>query len=180
VGRNRCPNCGKRVPEYELCCPRCGHSIPIALGGSEAVTAPPFAEGDEWDEEGDDGIDDPELLELAEASVRALPLKELAAIAGTYKYTPAPDFTKFRPHTNGAENAARDEEAAADDDAEGDSDADADADQGTAPAVDAVDDYEVAEEISEPVTIGAECPACGRQAQKGWKTCPWCGTILPA
>ena len=26
----------------------------------------------------------------------------------------------------------------------------------------------------------AECPACGRQAQRGWSNCPWCLTALPA
>jgi len=37
-----------------------------------------------------------------------------------------------------------------------------------------------AEEDEEPAPepVGAECPACGRQAQKGWTQCPWCGTAL--
>ena len=137
-----------------------------------------FHEGDEWTEDGDDVIDDPELLELAEASVRALPLKELAALAGTYKYTPLPDFTKIRAQTAVDEDAPADEHAGADED--GDADEGAFVDQEGADSDEAAAEDQVAEESPEPATIGGECPACGRQAQKGWKTCPWCGSTLPA
>ena len=140
---------------------------------SESEIARTFEEYDERTEDGDDGIDDPELLELAEASVRALPLKELAAIAGTYKYTPGPDFTKIRA------------QPAVDEDAEGDQDSnaagDAVVDQEDAYGdEEAADENPLGEEAPEPETVGGACPACGRQAQKGWKTCPWCGSGLPA
>jgi hypothetical protein len=165
LGRNRCPNCGKRVPEYKLCCPRCGHSIPVALGDSEDRIDPALDDGDEWIEEGDEGIDDPGLLEAAEAAVRALPLKQLAGLAGTYKYTSAPDFTKVRAPTTVDEDSPADEETEAGEDSDRNEDA--------------VDEDLAAEEMAEPVTLGGACPACGRQAQKGWKTCPWCGSALP-
>jgi hypothetical protein len=116
LGRNRCPNCGKRVPEYEPCCPRCGHPVLLAFQGPEDGVDPALDEGDEWGQDGDEGIDDPELLERAEASVRALPLRE----------------------------------------------------------------HVVVEETPEPAPLGGACPVCGRQAQKGWKICPWCRSALPA
>ena len=159
MGRNKCPNCGKRVPEYKLCCPRCGHTILMPLDDPEDTSDSTVDDGDDWSEDGDDGIDDPGLLDAAEAAVRALPLWELAGIAGTYKYTPAPDFARIRNHT------------AVDQGAEGDEDTDRDED--------AADEDFAAEEIPEPATQGGECPACGRQAHKGWKTCPWCGIALP-
>jgi hypothetical protein len=160
LGKNRCPNCGKRVPEFELCCPRCGHSIALAFADPEQGIDPTLDDRDEWSDDGDEGIEDPELLELAEASVRALPLKDLAGLAGTYKYNPVPDFTKARVR------------ATADEDAE----VDQDADGGEVVAAEGA----LMEQMPEPVPIGSECPVCGRQAQKGWKTCPWCGSVLPA
>jgi hypothetical protein len=159
LGKNRCPNCGKRVPEYELCCSRCGHSVPIPLADSAGRIDSTLDDGDEWTEDGFDGIDDPDLLEYAEAAVRALPLAGLSAIAGTYKYTPAPDFTAGRAHATG-DKGTEDDEATDGDEV-------------------AVGGDAVAGEIPEPVPTGGECPVCGRQAQKGWQTCPWCGGALP-
>jgi hypothetical protein len=158
LGRNRCPNCGKRVPEYEPCCPRCGHSIPLAFGDPGDRIDPTLDDDDEWRDDGYEGIDDPELLERAEASVRALPLKDLAGLAGTYKYTPVPDFTKARTRIT----------------------ADEDTDEDTDGHEVAAAEGDVVEETSDPAPLGGECPVCGRQAQKGWKTCPWCGSSLPA
>jgi hypothetical protein len=37
-----------------------------------------------------------------------------------------------------------------------------------------------ADKAVEPRPVGWECPACGGQAQRGWKTCPWCRSPLPA
>jgi hypothetical protein len=37
-----------------------------------------------------------------------------------------------------------------------------------------------ADKAGEPRPVGWECPACGGQAQRGWKTCPWCHRPLPA
>ena len=37
-----------------------------------------------------------------------------------------------------------------------------------------------ADKADEPRPVGWECPACGRQAQRGWKACPWCRRPLPA
>jgi hypothetical protein len=130
VGRKRCPSCGKRVPEEEVCCPRCGHSIPFAStgldtggdlrsgpsgGGGDPVFAPIDAEEDVADE----GIDDPELLDRATEQVRSLPLRVVPV------ETPAKE-----------------------------------------------------PDVSAPT--GWECPTCGRQAQRGWRTCPWCDSPLPA
>jgi hypothetical protein len=36
------------------------------------------------------------------------------------------------------------------------------------------------DKAGEPRQVGWECPACGGQAQRGWKTCPWCRSPLPA
>jgi hypothetical protein len=142
------------VPEYEPCCPRCGHSIPLTFDDRGLGMDSTPDDGDEWSEDGDEGIDDPELLERAEASVRALPLRELAGLAGTYKHTPPPDVATARVCTTVDENTDADEVAAAED--------------------------AVVEEKPEPAPLGGECPVCGRQAQKGWKTCPWCRSALPA
>ena len=42
----------------------------------------------------------------------------------------------------------------------------------------ATDEVPAKDEDEEPEPVGSECPACGRQAQKGWTRCPWCGAAL--
>lgn len=89
MGKRRCPNWGKRAPDGVVCCPTCGHSVPIGP-------------------------------------------------AVHVRFVPTP------------------------------SDAGA-----------SIDDS-ATDQADERGLVVAECPACGRQAQRGWKTCPWCHVPLPA
>jgi hypothetical protein len=233
VSRKRCPNCGKRVPESEPCCPRCGHSIPIYLGESEQEKDVPWGEAD-------DEIDNPDLLAEVEAYVKGLPdlpyprrgapvpANEARSGSAGKAEQAGPDVGECpicgRQARKGWDEcpwcgtplspevwALKPPEA------------------GAGPPVDANDDVifdpellEQAEEYvkllpdglfrrgerprmpvagrsaertdsaapldcgesndeideEEPEPVGGECPACGRQAQKGWTQCPWCGTAL--
>lgn len=149
MGRNRCPNCRKRVPQDEPICPRCGQAIALGFEPADEATDPALYDGDEWSEDPeedldeeydnvDDGIDDPELLAQAEARVRALPLYDLAGMTGTYAVIPDDqDVATAQPQPSQRSK------------------------------------------VKAPAPTSEECPACGRQAQKGWETCPWCGAVIP-
>lgn len=135
------------MPEGTICCPRCGIALPIAFDDPDAFEDPEefgeFEEPDDdmdWDSD-DEEIDDPELLALAEAYVRRLPLTGQARADGLVEVT---EGYARRPATE--EPAAEEPENL------------------------------VAEE-PEP---GGECSSCGRQSQRGWAKCPWCGTRLPS
>ncbi len=156
VARKRCPNCGKRVPDYEPCCPRCGYSIPIVFEASQTENGPLLEDDEEWSDysdgeidETDHVIDDPELLERAEAFVRGLPLYELAGLVGSYEEGAPRDYTLFPEGTRSDDGLSLPE---------------------TKPPVRG--------KSKESASAGGECPSCGRQAQKGWGTCPWCGFPL--
>jgi hypothetical protein len=203
LAKKRCPNCGKRVPDDEACCPRCGYAIPVygdepvgemdipyseaddvvddpellaQVGecprcgrqvrqgwdrclwcgvslGAEIWTAPePEDVEDESDDSHKDGIFDLELLEQAEAYVKGLPDGLL------------PGGVRPRIRTVGRSVGGQgDDQRLPEDDGEGEVASGGDAG-----------------EAEEPEREAGECPTCGRQAQKGWTKCPWCGTALGA
>ena len=96
----------------------------------------------------DDGIFDPELLEQAEEYVKLLP--DGLFPGGVRQRMPVAGRSASRGRTRPRVRRAADER----------------------------DDQVDAEEDEEPEPVGSECPACGRQAQKGWTRCPWCGAAL--
>lgn len=150
MGRMRCPDCGKRVPDEEPICPRCGHAIPLGFAQAENGTDSTLYEIDEWgddfDDEGlddsyddaDDIIDDPQLLARAEAHVKGLPLYDLSGMSASQGWT-MPDGEITRPEPRPPDRP----------------------------------------KPRSPISVGGECPVCGRQAQNGWEVCPWCGAGLP-
>lgn len=148
MAKNRCPNCGKRVPDGVLACPRCGHSIPIAYSDAAHGDAV-HAHGDEWDTpftDGDDDIEDPEVLEQVEEYVKGLSDLPYTGRARSYQTACSDPDDQADKHAPVRPNDPRD-----------------------VPGPDARDD-------SAPAA--GECPVCGRQAPKGWDKCLWCGTRL--
>jgi hypothetical protein len=146
------------VPEGEPCCPRCGHSIPICF------TTPPQEKDVPWGE-ADDETDDAEFVAQgglpADASDDGIFDPELLEQAEEYvKFLPDGLFRRGeRPRMPVAGGGAEGDGVVAWGDRGNGGD-------------------EVAAEDAEPQPVGSECPACGRQAQKGWRECPWCGAAL--
>ncbi len=193
MGRNRCPNCGKRVADTKPVCPRCGCAVPISparwgvdprrvtgfdgLRASDSDTRPggwecpacgrqarerwercpwcgspfpPIRRDPESSPCEDDAKDDGELEDEYHGDEYGVDDPELLARAEAE--------VKALPLRGLAGLAETLDETV----------------QGWTPRE---DDRE--NRGARSVTSAKECPVCGRQAQPGWRTCPWCGSPLP-
>jgi hypothetical protein len=151
VGRRRCPNCGKRAPDGVVCCRNCGHSIP--LGPPKQVRVLPVeAASEELDAERNADLDEEDGP------------PDLGAT--TARNRPSPDPSAIDADIDDPELLARAEEEVR-------------RLPLRLPFAEPVKDPN-ADKAVEPRQVGWECPTCGGQAQRGWKTCPWCRSPLPA
>lgn len=163
MGKRRCPNCGKRAPDGVACCRNCGHSIPI--GPTEHVRILPLglASGGRSDESAADQADELGLLvaecpdvdpdEESPSNSDPTDDKSHRSPGPIYEYIDDPELLE-RAEEDVRRLPLR------------------------LPFTEPIEDS-TADKADEPRPVGWECPACDGQAQRGWKTCPWCHSPLP-